>query len=439
MSNQAPNIQGLQQLLGRLEGAEATLRNLTQAVEAGGGNRASSEDMQRLMHLVQNLQTIQSQVGNLQNVVNNVPMMDVNSIMSRIQQGATSGQNSGVEIQEVESQSEEDTPREEQARGQGQEEGSGGTTVKDNEAEINRIQTRIEEIERSVRSSAESAGNAEDAALVVEQLTELQSLMGQLESVQKQLEEAENSNNKQIKSLETDAPPAQLEKLQKMFQERGLNLTKEEFKQLMETEEGKEMVAGIEQMNLLQQTIALQKEQLEAQEEQQNNMKRKAAHLRNLISESENEREMINTENGKTENGKTDQRKTNNANESHSNEEIPQEKVSTPVGKGIVKEVEGTPISQTESSEREFHMAQLRSILERQGLALSDEDFAHVMQTERGQHLLEKVKEVAESPNGRYKMASLTKSEIAANESSTLKQTTDFLKATTTTTHRKSS
>ena len=69
-------------------------------------------------------------------------------------------------------------------------------------------------------------------------------------------------------------------------------------------------------------------------------MKRKAAHLRNLISESENEREMINTENGKTENGKTDQRKTNNANESHSNEEIPQEKVSTPVGKGIVKEVE---------------------------------------------------------------------------------------------------
>ena len=164
--------------------------------------------------------------------------------------------------------------------------------------------------------------------MVVEQLTELQSLMGQLESVQKQLEEAENSNNKQIKSLETDAPPAQLEKLQKMFQERGLNLTKEEFKQLMETEEGKEMAAGIEQMNLLQQTIALQKEQLKAQEEQQNNMKRKAAHLRSLISESENEREMINTENGKTENGKTDQRKTNNANESHSNEEIPQEKVS---------------------------------------------------------------------------------------------------------------
>ena len=253
--------------------------------------------------------------------------------------------------------------------------------------------------------------------------------MGQLESVQKQLEEAENSNNKQIKSLETDAPPAQLEKLQKMFQERGLNLTKEEFKQLMETEEGKEMVAGIEQMNLLQQTIALQKEQLEAQEEQQNNMKRKAAHLRNLISESENEREMINTENGKTENGKTDQRKTNNANESHSNEEIPQEKVSTPVGKGIVKEVEGTPISQTESSEREFHMAQLRIILERQGLALSDEDFAHVMQTERGQHLLEKVKEVAESPNGRYKMASLTKSEIPAKESSTLKQTIGLSKS----------
>ena len=56
MSNQAPNIQGLQQLLGRLEGAEATLRNLTQAVEAGGGNRASAEDMQRLMHLVRNLQ-----------------------------------------------------------------------------------------------------------------------------------------------------------------------------------------------------------------------------------------------------------------------------------------------------------------------------------------------------------------------------------------------
>ena len=90
--------------------------------------------------------------------------------------------------------------------------------------------------------------------MVVEQLTELQSLMGQLETVQGQLEGAENSNNKHIKSLETDATPEQLEKLQKMFQERGLNLTKEEFKQLMETEEGKEMAAGIEQMNLLQQT-----------------------------------------------------------------------------------------------------------------------------------------------------------------------------------------
>ena len=105
---------------------------------------------------MRNLQNIQSQVGNLQTVVNNVPMMDVNSIMSRIQQGATSGQNSGVEIQEVESQSEEDTPREEQARGQGQEEGSGGTTVKDSEAEINRIQTRIEEIERSTREALEN-------------------------------------------------------------------------------------------------------------------------------------------------------------------------------------------------------------------------------------------------------------------------------------------
>ena len=41
-----------------------------------------------------------------------------------------------------------------------------------------------------------------------------------------------------------------------------------------------------------------------------------------------------------------------------------------------MKEVEGTPIAQNESSEREFHMVQLRKILERQGLALSDEDFA---------------------------------------------------------------
>ena len=130
----------------------------------------------------------------------------------------------------------------------------------------------------------------------MQQLTELQTLMAQLEAVQNDLEETQpskqneatgesdnsnnNNNNNNARSSE------HLEKLRKMFQERGLVLSEEEFKNLMATKEGQEMAAGIEQMNLLQQTIFLQKEQLQDQERQQTALKQKATYLRSQLAES---------------------------------------------------------------------------------------------------------------------------------------------------------
>ena len=75
MANIPPNVQGLQQLLSRLEGAEANW----------DATAATQQNMQQLMHLVQNLHTIQGQLGSLQQVVHNVPTMDVNALLSSIE------------------------------------------------------------------------------------------------------------------------------------------------------------------------------------------------------------------------------------------------------------------------------------------------------------------------------------------------------------------
>ena len=101
MAGIPPNVQGLQQLLGRLEGAEANLRNLTRVVEEGNGPGATQQDMRQLMNLVQNLHNIQSQLGDLQGVVNNVPTMDVNALLASVQEEEEQQQNQGVEIQEI--------------------------------------------------------------------------------------------------------------------------------------------------------------------------------------------------------------------------------------------------------------------------------------------------------------------------------------------------
>ena len=101
MAGIPPNVQGLQQLLGRLEGAEANLRNLTRVVEEGNGPGATQQDTLQLMNLVQNLHNIQSQLGDLQGVVNNVPTMDVNALLANVQEEQQQQQNQGVEIQEI--------------------------------------------------------------------------------------------------------------------------------------------------------------------------------------------------------------------------------------------------------------------------------------------------------------------------------------------------
>ena len=102
MAGIPPNVQGLQQLLGRLEGAEANLRNLTRVVEEGNGPGATQQDTRQLMNLVQNLHNIQSQLGDLQGVVNNVPTMDVNALLASVQEEEEEQQqNQGVEIQEI--------------------------------------------------------------------------------------------------------------------------------------------------------------------------------------------------------------------------------------------------------------------------------------------------------------------------------------------------
>ena len=227
----------------------------------------------------------------------------------------------------------------------------------------------------------------------MQQLTELQTLMAQLEAVQNDLEETQpskqneatgESNNSNNNNNNNARSSEHLEKLRKMFQERGLVLSEEEFKNLMATKEGQEMAAGIEQMNLLQQTIFLQKEQLQDQERQQTALKQKATYLRSQLAES-----------GRNVDSDGKVIEENNM------------KVSTPVSKGVVREVQGTPDNRI-SSENDMYASQLRLILERQGLNLSDEDFAHVMQTDRGQQLLQKVKAVAESPNGKQLNAFIT-------------------------------
>ena len=79
--------------------------------------------------------------------------------------------------------------------------------------------------------------------------------------------------------------PGESDRLKALFRARGLDLSDEEFQNLMMTEEGQEMAQGLQQMEQLTTTIEAQKVALAEQTAAGDAMREKAEQLRGTLAE----------------------------------------------------------------------------------------------------------------------------------------------------------
>ena len=389
-----PDAQQMHAMLQRLGQAESTLRDLA---EHRDGNHADV-DYGNLMHLMSNLNTLQNQLGQLQESVG-------------------TGEGSTSTPAENDQQDEPDRPAEMRVLEEGEWESEGETESpvtsqfnqparvnEDMEAvgrEIEGIQKRMAEIEGSIRLHADSAGSADDATRVVEQMTELQDLLQRMEMLQERLGPAEEESGEQEVTN-----PGETDRLKALFRARGLDLSDEEFQNLMLTEEGQEMAQGLQQMEQLTTTIQAQKAALAEQTAAGDAMREKAEQLRGALAERG-----VHVADDQSP-GMASQDVVQSTQSSSPKSQV--REVVTPVKQRSPM----TSVSSQQSGEFDPLTERLRIMLKSNGMDLSDDEMASLLKTQRGRSLMEKLKAAEDAPGGLDALEALAGASSDADEKS---------------------